>query len=395
MSTARARPPLWLTASGIASLLFGAHAIAVWIYLFRAMPLHEDVRMTYVASEAGLRFGWAAMYDQSTLRMLSSAFPPDQQRIDALYAYLHPPLVAWLFAPLTLFSEPAAYLLWTAISLVGLVFAWHLAAPYSGVAKVALLLVALGLWPVLASFYYGQPNMLVIACVAASWWLVKRDRQFVAGLVLAVATSLKPQIIWMLPLVLLVSGRIRAVTGWVIGCAVLGVLTALALGTDGLTSWWHALQANQADPAHTANTLIHFFGFGPLTFTLWLLLGLGAVFVANRQRANPEIVFTAGLLGTTLVAFHFHELDYSVLVLAAWLFLRPSPPLWQRLWLLVGIAAAELTALGIEYGPSWDVAAHGPVIAWTAAWLVILVGSALAPARASVPAYELARTSNS
>ena len=393
-SISKRRPPLWLLAAGGVSLFAAAHAIAVWIYLYLAMPVHEDVRLTYVAAEAGLRYGWSSIYDEPTLRALSASFPPDQQRIDALYTYLHPPLVAWLFAPLTAFSEPLAYLAWTVISLVALVFTWHLVAPYLGVAKAALLLLAIGLWPVLSTFYYGQPNLLVLAGVAASWWLTKQNRPFLAGTMLALATFVKPQLMWLLPLAIVVSGRVAVVAGWAIGCAALGVVSAFALGPGGLSSWFHALQGGQADPSHTVNTLIHFFGVGPVTFALWLILGLAALFVAYRQREHLDTVFAAGLLGTTLVAFHFHELDYTVLILAAWFFLRTSPPIWQRLWLIPGLAAVELTGLGIAFGGAWDLPSHGLVIAWAASWLAILVSNQRRGG-AGAPAYQLARTSNS
>ncbi|HET7337955.1 MAG TPA: glycosyltransferase family 87 protein [Candidatus Dormibacteraeota bacterium] len=375
------RPPLWLAAGAIASLWAGAHAIAVWILLYVAMPIHEDVRMMYVAAQAGMRYGWSTVYDQSTLRALSASFPVGQQRIDAVYTYVHPPLVAWLFAPLTAFSEPVAYFIWTLVSLAALVFAWQIAAPYTGIAKSALLLLAIGLWPLVSAFYYGQPITLVIACVAGSWWLVRHDRSVAAGLVLAIATALKPQVIWMLPVVLLASGRIRAIAGWAAGCVVVGALFALTLGTTGVSAWVNALQQNQADSAHTVNTLIHFFGFGPITVLLWALFGAAAIIVAYRHKRDVDMVFTAGLVGTTLVTLHFHELDYSVLVLAAWFFLRTSPPLWQRLWLLAGIAAVEALAVGTATGPAWDAPTHAVVIVWTASWLALIAAPSLALGR--------------
>jgi hypothetical protein len=372
------RPPLWLAAGAAGSLWAGAHAIAVWIFLFMSMPVHEDVRMIYVAAQAGLRFGWSTIYDQSTLRALSASFPPGQQRIDAVYTYVHPPLVAWLFAPLTSLSEPVAYLVWTLLSLAALVFAWQIAAPYSGIAKSALLLLALGLWPLVSGFYYGQPITLVIACVAGSWWLIRHERPLAAGVALAMATALKPQVVWMLPVVLLASGRIRVLAGWAAACVVMAALFALTLGATGISAWLNALQQNQADPAHTVNTLIHFFGFGPLTVLLWALFGVAAIAVAYRHKRDVDMVFTAGLVGTALVTFHFHELDYSVLVLAAWFFMRTAPPVWQRLWLLVGIAAVEALAVGTALGPAWDVPTHMAVIAWTASWLALIAAPPLA-----------------
>jgi Glycosyltransferase family 87 len=382
------RPPLWLAAAALASLWAGAHAIAVWILLFIVMPVHEDVRMIYVAAQSGVRNGWSTIYDQPALRELSTSLPVGQQRIDAVYTYLHPPLVAWLFAPLTAFPEPAAYLAWTILSLAALIFSWHIAAPFIGLAKASLLLVALGLWPMLSAFYYGQPIMLVIACVAGSWWLIKHDRLLAAGFALALATSLKPQVMWMLPAVILASERHRVIAAWAGGCAVMTALFALTLGPHGIASWLNALEQGQADPAHTVSTLVHFFGLGPLTLALWLILGLAALAIAYRQRQDIDAVFATGLVGTALVTFHFHELDYSVLVPAGWFFLRTSPPLWQRLWLIAGIGALELLAVGTAQGAKWDVPSHAVVIAWTATWLALMGSRALASGRFSLHAED-------
>src|ERR1700682_929492 len=108
----RRRPPLWLAAAAVASGWAALYSIGRWILLYSFAPVHEDVRMTYVAAEAGQRYGWSTIYDQAMLRSLSTGFPAGQRHIDALYTYLHPPLVAWVFAPLTAFPEPVAYALW-------------------------------------------------------------------------------------------------------------------------------------------------------------------------------------------------------------------------------------------------------------------------------------------
>src|SRR5207247_6498298 len=65
--------------------------------------------------------------------------------------------------------------------------------------------------------------IFLIALVAAAWWLCGHDRPATAGVVLAVATFLKPQALLLLPVALMFSGRIRAVAGWAAGCGALGV----------------------------------------------------------------------------------------------------------------------------------------------------------------------------
>lgn len=377
--TARRRPPLWLAAACVASGWGAVYSVARWILLFAAGPVHEDLRYTYVAAEAGLRYGWSTIYDPATLAALSASFPASARHIGGSHdTYVNPPLLAWLFAPFTLVPEPAAYALWTVTSLGALVLAWHVAAPYSGLRKLTLLLLAIALWPLLLSFYFGQPDMLVIALTAVSWWCCSRNRPVAAGIALAGATFLKPQNVALVPLVLLASGRYRPAASWAGACAALTAISVIALGSAGLVSWWHTVQRVQADPVHLSYTLAQVFGLGPVTYILWALQGIVAMFVAVRRRHELEIVFAAGILGSTAVAFHFHELDYSNLVLAAWLVLRTAPSLAHRLWLLAGIVPMQVMTFQASEP---NLALVAPQLAWDAGWLAILAYGGLSEER--------------
>jgi len=358
------RPPLWLAAAATASGWAAAYAVGRWVVDYVHHPIHEDVRMIYVASEAGLRYGWASIYDQGTLRALSVGFPASDRTIDRVLTYLHPPLLAWIFSPLTLFSEPAAYLLWTLLSLAALVFAWRVTAPFHGVARLTLLLAALGLWPVMQAFYYGQPTFLVIALVATSWWLARRDRMWVAGVALAFATVLKPQVVFMIPVCLIAAGRIRLVLGWAAGGAVLVGLSAAVLGPSGLSSYWQAVRSGQGDVGHLFFTIVYLFGLrlGPPAYVALALLGAACIYVAWLRRGDLEAVFAVGLLGSLVVNIHLHQPDYANLVLAAWLTLRGSPSMTHRLWLVLGIVTLQLLTLGQP----------APQLLWEVGWLVIL-----------------------
>src|SRR2546430_9373606 len=137
------RPALWLPSAVLACGWGAAYSVALWVFPFTRRPVHEDVRMTYVAAEAGLRYGWSTIYDESVLRSLSAVFPAADRAIDPVLTYVNPPLLAWLFAPLTVFTEPVAYAVWTLLSLTALVLTWRIAAPYQGIAKLGVLLLAL------------------------------------------------------------------------------------------------------------------------------------------------------------------------------------------------------------------------------------------------------------
>ena len=371
-----ARPPLWLAAAAVAAAWGAVYDIGRWVISFISFPVHEDIRIWYVAAEAGLRYGWSTIYDPATLRSLSTAFPGGETNIDSSATYASPPLLAWLFAPLTAFPEPVAYGLWTALSVVGLAWAWHISAPYRGTAKLALLLLALALWPVMDAFYRGQPVMILVALVAGSWWLSARDQQLAAGVALAAATALKPQVVILVPVALLVSGRYRFVVSWAAASAILAAAFVVSLGTSGLLSWWQVLKLVESNPEHAYFTLAYLFGVGPLTYVLLTAQGAMALAVAWRRRRDLEVVFAAGLLGSLTVSIHLHVYDYSTLILAAWLLLRTSPPLWHRLWLLVGV----LTMQGLLPG------LPAPQLIWDACWLAILAVSSFSGSAWSAPA---------
>jgi hypothetical protein len=367
---------LWLAAAAVAAGWGAVYTIARWTLFFVLVPIHEDARITYVAAEAGIRYGWSMIYDLPTLRSLSSPFPVDQHTVDSTNTYINTPLWAWLFAPLTAVPEPVAYGLWTLLSLAALVWAWYIAAPYGGLAKITLLLLALAMWPVLLSFYFGQPTIVLLGLVATAWWLCVHDRPLAAGVALALATALKPHLVIIVPVALLATGRYRPVIGWAAGGTVLGIATLFALGPTGLMSWWHALRLVQSDPANAYYTLGSLLGFGPLTYAMLALQGAAAVVIARWRRTELEIVFAAGVLGSVSAAVYLHQADYSMLVLAGWLVLRTSPPLWHRLWLLIGV----FTMQALTMGPPT------PQLIWDAAWLAILLVSSFVGSGASAPA---------
>jgi len=358
----RRRPPLWLASAATAAAWGALYTVGRWVFGFATFPIHEDIRINYVAAQAGLQYGWSKIYDFATLRQLSLVFPAADRSIDATATYISPPLLAWLFVPLTLVPEPAAYLIWTLGALAALLWMWHVAAPYNGLAKLTLLLVALALWPVMQVFYYGQPGVVVVAGVALAWWLVRNDRPIAAGIALAFATTLKPQVVIMVPMALLVAGHIKPVLGWAAAGLVMAALSLASLGVDGIASYWQALKLVEADTGHAYFTIALVFGLGPLTYLLLAVQGIACLAVARIRRHDLETVFAVGLLGSLMVAFHLHQWDYTNLVLAAWLVLRNSPPLWHRVWLAAGILTMQLLSLGLAV----------PQLIWDVVWLAML-----------------------
>lgn len=325
-------------------------------------PVHDDVRYDYVAAEAGLRYGWSKIYNLDILRALSAGFPAPQNTIHPGGTFINPPLLAWLWTPLVAFPEPVAYLVWTVVCLVAYVWTWYVAAPFTGLARGALLLAGLALWPVMEAFYFGQPTMLVLALVATAWWLLRRNRALAGGVALALATSLKPQVVIMVPVCLLAAGRFRPLIGWGAAGGVIAAVSALSLGTSGLNDYWQTLKWIQTDTGHSFYTLAGVFGMGPVTYVLLAAQGVACAFVAWKRRDELGVLFAAGLLGSLMVSFHLHQPDYSNLLLAAWFVLGGNLSLAHKAWLAVGFVTMEVLTMGFPV----------PQLIWNVVWLAVL-----------------------
>lgn len=380
---AKPLPPLWLAAGAVASLWAGVFSVKRWVDHYLQDPAADDFRVYYYTAKLGLEQGWSHIYNQPALRaMLGAHFSGSEAVIDAGHTYPNLPPLAWMIAPLTVLSFGPAYAAWALLGAAAVVIAWSIASPYRGLAKVTLLLLALAIWPIHYSLIFGQPTPEIIALVAASWWFTTRDRATAAGVALAIATTLKPQDVILVPIALLVSGRVRVFAWWAVSCAALGAIFFAFLGVQGVVEFWQTTVSVESFPGHKILTLASLFGPGLPALVLQVGSAAVALIGAWRHRSQLAVVITLGLVGSVTSAVHAHESDFSVFVLAGWLVLRASTSPLPRLWLVPGILAVQTLAIG------WPL----PTLLWELVWLVLLAAEKStssqavdAPALAPVP----------
>src|SRR5260370_39325164 len=116
--------------------------------------------------------------------------------------YQHPPLLAWLVAPLTLVALPAAFFAWTALNVTALVAAWRLASPGTGFARATVLLATLAVWPSVFSLERGQAVLMTYALAVWCSWLAARRDDVLSRLPFGLASAIRPQDVALLPMVL-------------------------------------------------------------------------------------------------------------------------------------------------------------------------------------------------
>jgi hypothetical protein len=154
----------------------------------------------------------------------------------------------------------------------------------------------------------------------------------------------------------------------------------LALGSHGVSAWVQSIELAQANPATGPLTYSSLFGHTTAAAAVEVAFGLAAIGLAWYRRDRLDVVFALGIAGTIGSASYLHEDDIAMLVLAAWIILRAQPSVQMKLWLLIGIAAAQLIAIGMAI----------PMLLWEPGFLLLL---ALEPRRrrelaATVPKAE-------
>ncbi|HYM97653.1 MAG TPA: glycosyltransferase family 87 protein [Candidatus Sulfotelmatobacter sp.] len=353
-----ALPPLWLAASALGSAIVALFGVARWVSHFASDPNAEDYRLQLGAARVGLEHGWSHIYDIELQKAASAGIGP----IDSMHVFISPPSVAWVAAPLASLSVSSGYLAWTLINLAALVVAWRLVVTGSPLARATLLAVALAVWPMHYQFWLGQTVVATLALLAVSWWLLERDHVVLAGIVLALSFGFKPQDALLVPLALLVSGRWKAFAAFAVAGAILFAASAATIGTSGIAAWLNDVTLVRADPHTAPMTYSYLFGRGALAAGVEVGLGLAALGFAWHRRERLDLVFALGLAGTTASATYLHEDDIAILVLAAWILLRTRQSVALRVWLLAGVAAAQLIAIGQAL----------PMLIWEPVWIVLL-----------------------
>ncbi|HSP08111.1 MAG TPA: glycosyltransferase family 87 protein [Candidatus Dormibacteraeota bacterium] len=340
----------------------------------RVDVLDNDLTLVYVAARIGLEHGWTHIYSLSLQHDGFAHLRPGAAFTDG-ERFISPPLLAWVLVPLTIIGAQAAVYVWLVVSMLALAAAWWIAAPGRGPARTLWLLGALAWYPLLYGVGLAQPNLVVLAVVAAGWRLAER-RPYFAGLVLGLS-AFKPQLVLLLPLVLLAAGRWRIAASWAVTAGVLAVASVVIIGAQGVSDYRSLLGEAQHVVNNRYFTLAYVLGAGTLGYLAQAAVGALAMLggYLNRE-AGLARLFALGIVATAFGATYWHLQDFAMLVLAGWLFWRDGPPAWQRWWLLVVVVGGEL---------AWPLRPL-PILVGVAVWFGVLVVPSRTADNLSAPA---------
>ena len=318
----------------------------------RADILDNDLTLVYIGARIGLEHGWSHIYSLNLQHDLFAELRPHAVFNDG-ERFVSPPPFAWLVLPLTVFGAAGATYIWLALSLAALAAAWRLAAP-EGPSRTLWLLGALAWYPLLYGLSLAQPDLVILALAAIAWRLADANRPYLAGAVLGVSV-IKPQLLLLLPVVLVFAGRWKIVASWAGTAVVLAAASLAMIGQQGLGDYMSLLGEAQHVTNNRYFTLAFLLGPGALSYAGQGAVAAAAAFGAFLNRRNSHArVFALGILATSVGATYWHLQDFTILVLAGWLFWREGLSVPLRLLLLVIAIAGEfawpLTPLPILLG---------------------------------------------
>ena len=162
---------------------------------------------------------------------------------------VYPPGTFLVLAPVAApFRWPAGRNTFAVVNLAAIVFIAIGTVALAGVRWTdwrapALVAAVLLLGPNRDGLYYGQPIVVTAALIVAAAWAAARNRDTLAGLLLAVAVTLKPPIAGPFALYFLLRRRYRMGTVALVGAAVLTGVAAARLSLAGVP-WLAELRAN-------------------------------------------------------------------------------------------------------------------------------------------------------
>jgi hypothetical protein len=328
-------------------------------------PTSNDFGEYYLAGRIGLARGWAAVYDVPSYMAAARGFIgfPD--------ANANLPVVAWLAAPLTHLPYRLALGLWLLVLAGAVVWVWRAAVPAGGPASRAAHLMAwLATFPLAFAFLLGQLSVAVIALVVLHWWLLRSGREVAAGVALGLA-FVKPQLVFLVPVALVASGRWRPAAACGAVVLAIGGLCLLLLGPHGIAAY-RASVAVELPTRFDALAAQLPAGF-PMPPIMLAIAGLALVPAFVGGEGSAELGLAAAVVGSLLASPYLNPEDGAILVPCAWLVLRARPAGWTGPALLLSYPAVALRNV---FGP-------GPVLIVEALWLVALAAVAIRSPRGS------------
>ena len=327
---------------GAAILLFGA---VLWC---ARSPNAEktDFSLTYVGAKIVHQGLGSRLYDLELQKQVRDSL---FRHPNPLF-FEHPPFEALLLSPLAAVPFRTAYMLWgflnAAVWLLLIFFMRpYLPAPHEDLGYIALWLLFA---PLGVALFQGQSSLLVLALYAVAFVLLRQNSDLAAGAALGLGLF-KFQFVLPFVLIFLFRRQWRFLGGFCITAAVLGILSLLTSGWNGIVTYVRFLLAVGTTPQNLSYgsavdmPTIHGFVYAMLggrigrlgltvtvlTLSIAVLLFIARKWCTPRGSRGDNLMFAAAVAASLLSGSHMFTHDFSPLLLAMFLAWASLPMLSQ------------------------------------------------------------------
>ena len=304
--------------------LIGSH---LWTWMLCLPPIlggHADFRQLYAAGYM-VRSGHARqIYDYASQVAFQNAAVSNIHRT---LPFLRPAYESLLFVPFSLLSYRSAYFTFVLLSLAGLMACYRELRPHFGdlgcIYPWLPGAMFLGFMPVTTALIQGQDSILLLLLLGASFNALHRNKPSLAGFLLAFGLF-KFQII--LPIVFLFAlwKQWRFVKGFLLSGVVLGAISTLIVGMDGIAVYpdslihvHYPMEVRLMPNLHGLAALLFGDWFAGQTVVFISILLTGAVFYLT-WRSRPESSadkFLVAIVAAVLGGYYLLAHDLTVLLL--------------------------------------------------------------------------------
>jgi len=290
-------------------------------------------------------------------------------QLSSLETFVHPPQTAWVLIPLAKLDPRLGYAIFLTVILACILTAgwvmYRYLLPASMDQTTRLVVAGTCLFSSVLgySLWWGEWDSFMLLPAVAGVALVSRGRGYGAGLMLSLLL-VKPNLMWLLPVLLIAGRQWRVLAGFTTGAAVWLLSTPLIMGFDHTLDWvnasagvWYAVLASVSVPGAVS------FVFSSTSVTFWCTVSLGVLvilaswFYRNFLRGKGELVICLGIAATLVATPYVFEYGLSLLAVPLCLWARTQPR--AALSVAVGLSLMHLaTSAGLDW--HWEVIA--PVI---------------------------------
>jgi hypothetical protein len=206
----------------------------------------QDFLPLYVSAQSIAQGHADALYNQQTAVTEMKAIVAQSNAPRSMLSRLpnlYGPQVALLFVPLTRFSFAASARIWGALSLLlftACVYALWKRCPALRPHAGMVVLAALAFPPLFHFFVRGQNSAFVLACFTAAFFGFRAQRPWLAGIALGLLIF-KPQFLVALPLILFLSGELKALIGLTASAAAQLAFAWIYFGSSVMRAYFNTL----------------------------------------------------------------------------------------------------------------------------------------------------------